>query len=118
MRSCALLQKVQRLDGGAISAETCFAMGTRGGGEVLGLPVGRLAPGYRADVVGLDLDDPSLWPAFDLVENIVYALSARAIRDVWVEGRRVVEDGRLATLDLGEIGAQVRELTSTWRSAA
>ncbi|MCC6994971.1 MAG: amidohydrolase family protein [Deltaproteobacteria bacterium] len=118
MRSCALLQKVQRLDGGAISAETCFAMGTRGGGELLGLPVGRLAPGYRADVVGLDLDDPSLWPRFDLVKNIVYALSARAIRDVWVEGRRVVEDGRLTTLDLGEIGARVRELTSSWRSAA
>ena len=37
-------------------------MGTAWGGEVLGLPVGRLAVGQRADVVFVDLDDPSLWP--------------------------------------------------------
>jgi len=118
MRSCALLQKVQRLDGGAIRAEDCFAMGTRGGGELLGLPVGRLAAGYRADVVALDLGDPSLWPAHDLVKNIVYALSARAIRDVWVEGRRVVEDGELINVPMAEIGARVRELTAGWSAAA
>src|SRR5262249_57511923 len=62
MRACALLQKVTRLNGQAITAERCFAMGTRFGGEVLGLPVGRIVPGHRADLVGLDLGDPSLWP--------------------------------------------------------
>jgi hypothetical protein len=49
MRTAALLQKVHRIDGQAITAEACFAMGTRGGGEVLRLPVGRVAPGYRCD---------------------------------------------------------------------
>jgi len=42
MRACALLQKVHRLDGRAIDAETCFDLGTRRGGQVLDLPVGRI----------------------------------------------------------------------------
>jgi 5-methylthioadenosine/S-adenosylhomocysteine deaminase len=116
MRACALLQKVARLDGQAIDAETCFTMGTRGGGQVLDLPVGRIQPGYRADLVGLDLDDPSLWPEQSLMKNVVYSLSARAVRDVMVDGRVVVTNGVLQTVALEEIGARVRELTGSWGS--
>lgn len=114
MRACALLQKVSKLNGQAISAEKCFAMGTRSGGEVLDLPVGRIAPGFRADLVGLDLGDPSLWPVQSLAKNVVYSLSARAVRDVMVEGRMVVEDGMLVTVSRDEIGARVGELTKGW----
>jgi 5-methylthioadenosine/S-adenosylhomocysteine deaminase len=114
MRACALLQKVTRLSGQAITAEKCFAMGTRLGGEVLGLPVGRLVPGERADLVALDLDDPSLWPEQSLAKNVVYSLSARAVRDVMVEGRIVVEDGRLVSVPLEEIARRVRHLTESW----
>src|SRR5690606_29275312 len=84
MRTCALLQQVARTDGQAITAEECLAMGTELGGVVLDLPVGRLAPGYRADMVFLDLGDPSLWPVQGLVKNSVYSLSCRAITDVVV----------------------------------
>jgi len=114
MRACALLQKVTKLNGQAITAEKCFAMGTRLGGEVLDLPVGRIAPGYRADLVGLDLGDPSLWPVQSLAKNVVYSLSARAIRDVMVDGRVVVADGMLLTVSRDEIGARVAELTRAW----
>jgi 5-methylthioadenosine/S-adenosylhomocysteine deaminase len=44
MRMAALLQKVTHLDGTAFSAEEAFRLGTAGGGEVLGLPVGEIAP--------------------------------------------------------------------------
>src|SRR5256885_8568019 len=90
MRACALLQKVARAVAGApdagqaIDAETCFAMGTAWGGEVLGLPVGRLAVGQRADVVFVDLDDPSLWPRQSLAKHLVYSLPARAIPHAFV----------------------------------
>jgi 5-methylthioadenosine/S-adenosylhomocysteine deaminase len=115
MRACALLQKVQRLDGQAIDAERCFYMGTAGGGEILGLPVGRLAVGQRADVVFVDLDDPSLWPEQSLAKNVVYSLSARAISDVFVEGEPVVRDRRLVRVQLEEVQARVRALTADWR---
>jgi 5-methylthioadenosine/S-adenosylhomocysteine deaminase len=115
MRSCALLQKVARTDGQAIDAEACLAMGTAGGGAVLGLPVGRIAPGYRCDLVTVDLDDPSLWPAQALVKNLVYALSSRAIRDVVVDAEVVVADGRLTQVPLDEIQRRVSQLTGSWR---
>jgi 5-methylthioadenosine/S-adenosylhomocysteine deaminase len=116
MRGCALLQKVARLDGQAITAEACFAMGTSVGGEVLGLPVGRLAPGFRADLVGLDLGDPSLWPVPGLAKNVVYSLSSRAIRDVMVDGRVVVSNRRLQTVPEEDIDVRVRRLTDSWRA--
>ncbi|HRC55781.1 MAG: amidohydrolase family protein [Myxococcales bacterium] len=116
MRMAALLQKVQKLSGQAVTAQTAFSLGTAGGGDVLRLPVGRIAPGYRCDLVALDLDDPSLWPAQALEKNVVYALSARAITDVVVDGQSSVKDRRLVHVDQSEIQARVRELTSTWQA--
>jgi 5-methylthioadenosine/S-adenosylhomocysteine deaminase len=115
MRTAALLQKVHRTDGQVIDAETCFALGTRRGGELLRLPVGRLAPGYRCDVVAVDLDDPSLWPEQALAKNLVYALSSRAVTDVVVDGSLVVADRRLTRVPLEEINHRVRQLTHDWR---
>jgi 5-methylthioadenosine/S-adenosylhomocysteine deaminase len=122
MRACALLQKVTRAlgNGGAndagqvIDAETVYRMGTAWGGAVLGLPVGRLAVGQRADLVFVDLDDPSLWPEQSLAKNVVYALSARAVSDVFVDGEAVVRDRQLVRVPLGEVQARVRALTQAW----
>jgi 5-methylthioadenosine/S-adenosylhomocysteine deaminase len=121
MRACALLQKVSRALSGdpaagqAIDAETCFKLGTQGGGEVLGLPIGRLAVGQRADLTFVDLDDPSLWPQQSLAKNLVYAMSARAITDVFVDGKAIVRDRQLVRVPLDEIGDRVRALTKDWR---
>ena len=114
MRMTALLQRVRLLDGAAIDAPTVFGLGTRSGAEVLGLDAGVLAPGALADLVAVDLDDASLHPRTDVLKSIVYAMSPRAVTDVWVHGRRVVERGRLVTIDAGELLANVRELTSGW----
>lgn len=117
MRMAALLQKVHRTDGQAIDAETCFALGTRTAGEVLRLPVGRIAPGYRCDLVALDLDDPSLWPVQALEKNVVYSLSPRAVTDVVVDGQDVVVSRRLCNVPLADIQARVATLTRDWRRA-
>src|ERR1044071_2577330 len=114
MRMAALLQKVHRCDGQAISAETSFALGTRTAGEALRLPVGRIAPGYRCDLVALDLDDPSLWPVQALEKNVVYALSPRAVTDVVVDGQEVVAARRLIHVPLDEIQVRVSHLTHGW----
>lgn len=114
MRMAALLQKVHRIDGQAIDAETCFRLGTSTAGEVLRLPVGKIAPGYKCDLVALDLDDPSLWPAQALEKNVVYALSSRAITDVVVDGQEVVAGRQLVHVPLREIQSRVAELTRGW----
>ncbi len=114
MRAAALLQKVHRTDGQAIDAETCFALGTQTAAQVLRLPVGRISPGFRCDLVALDIDDPSLWPAQALEKNVVYALSSRAITDVVVDGLEVVSARRLCNVQLDEIQVRVRDLTHDW----
>jgi 5-methylthioadenosine/S-adenosylhomocysteine deaminase len=115
MRMASLLQRVRLLDGGALDAATALRLGTRSGAEILALNTGLIAPGYLADLVAVDLGHPSLHPPTDLVASIVYAMSAQAVTDVWVHGRRVVEQGRLTTLDMSELLGRVRRLTQAWR---
>jgi 5-methylthioadenosine/S-adenosylhomocysteine deaminase len=115
MRMASLLQRVRLLDGAALPAERAFAMGTRDGAAMLGVDAGVIAEGHLADLVAVDLGHPSLHPPIDLLNNAVYAMSAQAITDVWVHGRRVVEDRRLVSADLDELLARVRELTRGWR---
>jgi 5-methylthioadenosine/S-adenosylhomocysteine deaminase len=115
MRMTALLQRVRLLDGAALDAATAFSFGTRSGAEMLGLEAGVVAPGRLADLVAVDLGDASLHPPTDLLKSVVFTMSPRAVTDVWVHGRRVVEAGRLTNLDEAELLARVREVTREWR---
>lgn len=114
MRMCALLQKVQNLDARVVTAEQVFEMGTFNASRALGLPIGAIEKGRRADFVALDLADLSLLPTQQLRKNVVYAQSAKAIRDVFVDGRRVVKDGALTTVPEAKVRDQVAELTKDW----
>jgi 5-methylthioadenosine/S-adenosylhomocysteine deaminase len=117
MRMAALLQKVRHLDGARLPAEQAFAMGTADGARLLGVDVGQIAPGMPADLVAIDLTHPSLHPPTDLLKNVVYAMSHQAVTDVWVHGRPVVRDRRLATLEQDGLMERVRELTREWSHA-
>ena len=114
MRMCALLQKVTALDARAITAEQVFDMGTANAATALGLPIGEIEPGRRADFVTVDLGDLSLLPVQQLRKNVVYAQSPKAIRDVFVDGRRVVANGELTTVPSESVADQVARLTSSW----
>ena len=114
MRMTSLLQRVRLLDGAAFDAARALDLGTRSGAEILGLAAGVIAPGRLADLVGVDLDDASLHPRTDLLKSVVYAMSPRAVTDVWVHGRRVVEERRLTTVDQAALMARVREVTKGW----
>ena len=95
---------------------SAFALGTSSGGEILGLETGTIAAGQLADLVAVDLEDFSLHPRGSLLKNVVYAMSHRAVTDVWVHGRQIVADRRLATIDQSRLLARVRELTNGWRA--
>jgi 5-methylthioadenosine/S-adenosylhomocysteine deaminase len=114
MRMASLLQRVRLLDGTALPAERAFAMGTVAGAGMLGIDGGVVAPGRLADLVAVDLGDPSLHPPQALLKNVVYAMSPRAVTDVWVHGRQVVQTGRLVSVEQDRLLARVRELTRGW----
>jgi 5-methylthioadenosine/S-adenosylhomocysteine deaminase len=115
MRMTSLLQKVRHIDGAAISAEACFPMGNQNGGRALRQPIGEIAPGMRADLVAIDLRDLSLQPANHLLKNVVYAMSAHAIRETIVGGRTVYENGTLLKMSEEDILAKVVGLTKDWQ---
>jgi 5-methylthioadenosine/S-adenosylhomocysteine deaminase len=114
MRMTALLQKVATHTGEVLPAETAWEMGTRNGGVVLGLPVGEIAPGYRADLVGIRLADLSLQPSGPIRKHLVHALHPAALSHVVVAGRPVVENGRLLTVPEDDIIARVARVTAGW----
>ncbi len=68
----------------------------RGGARALGRRIGALEAGYRADIVVLDADHPALIGKRDdgWLDGWIFAGDNRVVREVWVHGRRVVEDGR------------------------
>ena len=63
--------------------------------------LGRVAPGAKADLVLVDLRNPWMMPARDPLRSIIFHAADRAIRDVYIDGEKVVGNGRVLTLDQG-----------------
>jgi 5-methylthioadenosine/S-adenosylhomocysteine deaminase len=107
MRTAALLQKVSR-GADALPAARVLRMATLGGARALGLDeeVGSLEPGKRADITVLELGRLHTTPRPEVVSTVVYAADARDVRDVLIDGRPVLRDGELQTLDEREVVAE------------
>ena len=114
MRMASLLAKARLQDGGTFDAATAFDLGTRGGGDVLRLPVGSFQEGAYADALALDLDDLSLHPLDTIEKQIVNSMQSTAIGKVMVGGEVVVERGRLARVDVAEVRERVAQATAGW----
>ena len=90
----------------ALPAAEVLAMATIRGARALGLEreIGSLEPGKRADVTVVDLRTPHASPGGeDLHGTIVYSARASDVTDVLVDGRPVVREGKLLTLDAGAL---------------
>jgi len=78
-------------------------LATIGGARTLGLDhmIGSLEPGKKADLVLLDLEDYHTFPSYgaDPYSRIVYAASRSNVSYVWVDGKLVVERGKVKTVD-------------------
>jgi 5-methylthioadenosine/S-adenosylhomocysteine deaminase len=61
--------------------------------------IGRLQAGCRADLVLIDLNHPAMRPAHDPIRTLIYAADDRAIRAVYVDGRKLVADGKVLSID-------------------
>ncbi|ROO87055.1 cytosine/adenosine deaminase-related metal-dependent hydrolase [Actinocorallia herbida] len=119
VKAAALLQKVHALDPSVIDAPTVLRMATLDGARALGLDhlVGSLEPGKRADLVLLQ-DSVCVSVLHDPCGQLVYGASPRAVRSVWVDGRRVVADHACTTVDEAEQIARSRALAARLAQAS
>jgi len=107
----ALLARVAALDSTAVTPAQVLAMATRGAAAAVGLDnVGRLAEGFVADMIRIDLDHSTFVPVTEpseLLAHLVWAGSDRRVTDVWVAGEPVVVDGRVTNVDEDRARAEV-----------
>lgn len=116
MRSAALLQKVATMDPTSLPAPAALSMATVNGARALGLKeVGLLKPGYKADIVLINLERPHLYPRHDLAAHLVYAAGSADVETVIVNGRVLMEKGEVLTVDrervFYEVSRRARRLT-------
>jgi len=111
----ALLQKLTTLDPTAGDPWDVLAMATIDGARALGLAgtTGSLEPGKRADLVtvwlgGLHTTPVLHGPNLNVAAHLVFSASGRDVRDVWVDGRRLVSQGLPATFDAAAVRAEAQ----------
>jgi 5-methylthioadenosine/S-adenosylhomocysteine deaminase len=106
----AKLHKVFTMDPKVVTAQQAFEMATIRGARALHMEreIGSIETGKRADLVVVDLDDLNQTPLYNIYSQLVYATKADDVRTVIVEGRVIMRDRRLLTLDEKDIKARAR----------
>ena len=98
----------------ALSMSDVFRAATTGGARALGRDdIGRIAPGARADLVLVDLTHPGMRPGIDPLRSLVFTAADRAVRDVYVDGRRIYADHRPTGFDAAAASAELTEALAT-----
>ncbi|MFF0012238.1 amidohydrolase [Streptomyces sp. NPDC005374] len=111
VRQAALVHKAGG-DPTAVGAERAVRMATVEGARALGLAdrLGTLEAGKRADLIVLDLNAPHLRPLHDPWSTLAYAAHSADVRDTVVDGRVLMRDRALRTLDVESVIAELEAL--------
>jgi len=112
MDFAAKLHKVHRLDPTVMPSHVVLEMATVGGAKVLGLEeeIGSLEVGKKADIIILDLNRPHLQPIYNIVSHLVYSATGADVRDVIIDGKLVMHNRKILTLDEERIINKIQEI--------
>ncbi len=111
MDLAAKLQKVSRMDPRALSAEQALELATIGSARALHMEkeIGSLEAGKKADIILLRTDLPHAVPSYNLYSSIVYALKSTDVVTVIINGRTVMLNRRVLTLNEAGVLAKAKE---------
>ncbi|HHB76965.1 MAG TPA: S-adenosylhomocysteine deaminase, partial [Desulfobulbus sp.] len=112
MNTVAKVHKVARMDPTAMDADTTLYLAPMGGARALGAEnrVGSLEVGKKADLIILDLDQPHLTPMYHPVSHLVYAARGADVIHSVINGRIVMENRKIISLDEQAILAHMGEI--------
>ncbi|MBU4328191.1 MAG: amidohydrolase [Proteobacteria bacterium] len=112
MNTVAKLHKVINMDPTAMNAETTLHAATLGGAACLQAEsdIGTLAVGKKADIIVLDLNQPHLTPLYNIPSHLVYAARGADVIHSIINGRLVMRNRQLLTLDEEAILDRMREI--------
>ncbi|MBG7602022.1 MAG: TRZ/ATZ family hydrolase [Gammaproteobacteria bacterium] len=111
MRTAATLAKAVDNNARTLPAAAALRAATINGAKALGIDdvTGSLEVGKSADMIAIDLDSLRTQPVHHPLSQVVYAASSSQVSDVWVNGRQLLANRRLLTLDENAILENCRE---------
>jgi 5-methylthioadenosine/S-adenosylhomocysteine deaminase len=114
MDTAAKIHKVTSLDPTVMSAETVLTMATIGGAKVLGLDkfIGSIETGKQADIILVDMNQPHLTPLYNCYSQLVYAARGADVKTSIINGKIVMKDRQLRTIDLPTAMENVRDIAA------
>jgi 5-methylthioadenosine/S-adenosylhomocysteine deaminase len=119
MRQAAFLAKLQTNDPRAVPARTALEMATIDGARALGMErdVGSLEPGKRADAIAVAMTSARQTPMYDPLSHLVYTTRGDDVRTTIVNGRVLMRDRHVLTLDEAAVLAEARGFAGKVRAA-
>lgn len=112
-KTAALLAKGVSQDANSIPAIEALTMATLGGARALGLEdiTGSLKVGKAADIQVIDLNSLSSQPIFDPISHLVYCAKSTQVSHVWINGKCLLKEGQLTTLNEKKLIQQAKVWT-------
>jgi cytosine/adenosine deaminase-related metal-dependent hydrolase len=110
MRLAAHIARTQANSPRTLRTTDLFNAATIGGAIALGRDdIGRLAVGCKADFSLVDITHPMIRPAYDPIRSLIYAAGDRALKAVYVDGHKVVDDGEVLTINYRQAAEHLHE---------
>jgi 5-methylthioadenosine/S-adenosylhomocysteine deaminase len=111
MKVAALLHKVNTLDPMALPTKKVFEMATIDSAKALGMEeeIGSLEPGKKADIVIVNMRHPHIAPVHNVLASLVYCAKGNDVDTTIVDGKILMEDKEVKSLDENEIVAMAQE---------
>ncbi len=119
MRQAAFLHKVQTMDPRALPATVALEMATIRGARALGLDreIGSLEPGKRADIITVSMKGARQTPMYNPVSHLVYVSKGDDVQNTIVNGRVLMRDRKVTTLDEARVIADAQAMAEKVRAA-
>ncbi|HYM21912.1 MAG TPA: amidohydrolase, partial [Vicinamibacterales bacterium] len=119
MRQASFLAKLTMKDPTAVSARTALDMATIGGARAIGMDrqIGSLEPGKRADLITVAMNGARQTPLYDAVSHLVYVTKGDDVRTTIVDGKVLMRNRQVRTLDAAAVIADANRLAVAVRAA-